>query len=176
MFIPEVVVEYGKSQPGKVYTSFGGIEWTYGEFRGKAERVAAYFRQQGYKPGDVIALLAGNSDSFVAAYFGVQLGGFTLMPVNTKLTAREIGYIFEHSEAKSLIVDGALRKTADDTGASFQEVLEIGGSGEFDAILEDSALITEPAELKPDDTAVIMYTSGTTGKPKGVMLTHRNIL
>lgn len=176
MFLPEVVIEYGKSQPGKVYTSFGGREWTYGEFREKAERVAAYFQQQGYRPGDVIALLAGNSDSFVAAYFGVQLGGFILMPVNTKLTAREIGYIFEHSEAKSLIVDEALRKTADDTGVSFHEVLEIGGAAEFDSILEDSALVLGPAELKSDDTAVIMYTSGTTGKPKGVMLTHRNIL
>ncbi|EMR07705.1 Long-chain-fatty-acid--CoA ligase [Bhargavaea cecembensis DSE10] len=176
MFLPEVVVGYGKSQPDKMYTSFQGKQWTYGEFREKAERVAAYFQQQGYRPGDVIALLAGNSDSFVAAYFGVQLGGFILMPVNTKLTAREIGYIFEHSEAKSLIVDEALRKTADDTGVSFREVLEIGGSGEFDAILEDPALVPGPAELKSDDTAVIMYTSGTTGKPKGVMLTHRNLL
>jgi long-chain acyl-CoA synthetase len=176
MFMPEVVVEYGKTQPEKVYTSFEGRQWTYGEFREKAERVAGYFQQQGYQPGDVIALLAGNSDSFVAAYFGVQLGGFTLMPVNTKLTAREIGYIFEHSEAKSLIVDEALRKTVDDTGFAFHEVLEIGGTGEFDAILEDSALVPEPVERKSDDTAVIMYTSGTTGKPKGVMLTHRNLL
>ncbi|SEI80119.1 long-chain acyl-CoA synthetase [Bhargavaea ginsengi] len=176
MFMPQKVVGYGKSQPDKVYTSFEGREWTYGEFRERAERVAAYFQRKGYKPGDVIALLAGNSDSFVAAYFGVQLGGFILMPVNTKLTAREIGYIFEHSEAKSLIVDEVLRKTADDTGVSFREVLEIGVSGEFDAILEDGSLIPEPVDPKADETAVIMYTSGTTGKPKGVMLTHRNLL
>ena len=176
MFLPNIVAQYGKTQPEKMYTSFEGRQWTYGEMRNKAERVAAYFQQQGYKAGDVIALLSGNSDTFVAAYFGVQLGGFILMPVNTKLTAREIGYIFEHSEAKSLIVDEAFRKTAEDTGGSFQEVLEIGGSGQFDAILEDRSLVPGPVDLKPDDTAVIMYTSGTTGKPKGVMLTHRNIL
>lgn len=57
MFMPQVVVEYGKTQQEKMYTSFEGRQWTYGEMRNKAERVAAYFQQQGYKAGDVITLL-----------------------------------------------------------------------------------------------------------------------
>ncbi|WP_040227272.1 class I adenylate-forming enzyme family protein [Bhargavaea cecembensis] len=176
MFMPERVIEFGKSQADQVYTIFEGREWTFGEFKEKAERVAAYFQQEGYEPGDVIALYAGNSDAFIAAYFGLQLGGFICAPVNTKLTASEIGYIFGHSEAKALITDGALRETADKTGHPFNEVLEIGGSGGFDALLEDGSLKFRPVPLQADDTAVIMYTSGTTGKPKGVMLSHANIL
>ncbi|SIT71253.1 class I adenylate-forming enzyme family protein [Edaphobacillus lindanitolerans] len=176
MFMPELVIDYGKSQPEKVYTIFEDREWTYGEFREKAERIAAYFQREGYRPGDVVALYAGNSDAFIAAYFGIQLGGFVCAPVNTKLTASEIGYIFDHSEAKGLITDAELRETSDRTGHRFGEVLEIGGADEFGHILADESLVFQPVPLNAEDTAVIMYTSGTTGKPKGVMLSHANIL
>ena len=59
------------------------------------------FKQQGYEKGDIIALYSMNSDQFLVCYFGIKLGGFTVMPVNTKLAAREVEYIFNHSEAKA---------------------------------------------------------------------------
>ncbi|MCM3708956.1 class I adenylate-forming enzyme family protein [Sporosarcina luteola] len=174
MFMTEVLGEYAKHQPDKVFTSYNSREWTYGEFYEKAMKVAGHFQAEGYEKGDIIALYSLNSDLFLVYYFGIQLGGFTVMPVNTKLAPREVEFIFNHSEAKAIIYDERLEEIVNQSKHPFNEKLSIqenmeslfaGGAGKF-----------EPVEFKGEDTAVVMYTSGTTGKPKGVMLTHQNII
>lgn len=175
MFITDSLAKYAESQPDKIYTSYQGREWSYSEFYAKASRVAAYFRQKGYRKGDIIALYALNSDLFLVCYFGIQLGGFTAMPVNTKLAAPEVQYIFSNSEAKALIYDVRIEEVINRTEHLFQDVLAIGGDDAIGAIIEDGTLAFSATALKPEDTAVVMYTSGTTGKPKGVMLTNANI-
>ncbi|WP_347177930.1 AMP-binding protein [Sporosarcina thermotolerans] len=176
MFIVDVLLKHAKETPDKVYTSFNGREWTYGEFVGKAEKIAAYLQRQGYEKGDIIALYSMNSDLFLACYFGVKLGGFTVMPVNTKLAAREVEYIFNHSEAKALLFDKRLKDVIEKTTHPFKEKLSIGEGGDIDKLLGEETGAFEYPDFNGDDTAVVMYTSGTTGKPKGVMLTHQNII
>jgi long-chain acyl-CoA synthetase len=175
MFITESIAEYAKKQPEKVYTSYQGRNWTYSDFYEKAKRVAAYFQQKGYEKEDIIALYALNSDTFLVCYFGIQLGGFTAMPVNTKLAAPEVEYIFSNSEAKALIYDVRIEDVINDAAHEFQDVLTIGGEDAAGRIMGDVSLEFEPVSLQAEDTAVVMYTSGTTGKPKGVMLTHANV-
>lgn len=174
--MPEILASYAKSQPDKVFTSFNGREWTYGEFYEKAKRVAGYFQSKGYEKEDIIALYSLNSDTFLVCYFGLQLGGFSVMPINTKLAPPEVEYIFNHSEAKSLIYDVRIEDTISGTKHVFQEKLAIGGEDLLGKIMEDASLEFTPVQLDKNDTSVVMYTSGTTGKPKGVMLTHGNIL
>lgn len=176
MFMPEVLATYAEIQPDKIFTFYNGREWTYGEFYEKVKRVAAYFQSKGYEKGDIIALYSMNSDVFLVCYFGIQLGGFSIMPINTKLATPEVEYIFNHSEAKSLIYDIRVEKVINEITYVFQEKLAIDGEDIVGGMLEDTFLEYSPVQLNANDTAVVMYTSGTTGKPKGVMLTHQNVL
>ncbi|HSP21067.1 MAG TPA: long-chain-fatty-acid--CoA ligase [Planococcus sp. (in: firmicutes)] len=175
MFITESIAEYAETQPDKAYTSFRGREMTYREFYRKAEGVAAYFQQKGYEKEDIIALYALNSDFFLVCYFGIQLGGFTAMPINTKLAAPEVEYIFSNSRAKALIYEEKIEGVINKTEHKFQDVLKIGDGSEFERLLADEQPDFKAVQLEDNDTAVVMYTSGTTGKPKGVMLTNANI-
>ncbi|PID20364.1 AMP-dependent synthetase [Sporosarcina sp. P3] len=176
MFMPDVLASHAKNHPDKVYTIFNERELTYGEFYEKAKRIAAYFQLHEYKKEDIIALYSLNSDTFLICYFGLQLGGFSVMPINTKLASTEVEYIFNNSEAKSLIYDVRIEEVIKDTKHTFQDKLSIGGEDTLTKIMEDESLMFRPTQIMEDDTSVVMYTSGTTGKPKGVMLTHKNIL
>ncbi|MEK4425482.1 class I adenylate-forming enzyme family protein [Solibacillus sp. FSL K6-1523] len=176
MLLPELFGNYAKNQPDKVFTSYNGREWTYREFYEKAKRIAAYFQSKCYEKEDIIALYSLNTDLFLVCYFGLQLGGFSVMPVNTKLAVPEVEYIFNHSKAKSLIYDVRIEHVINETQHVFHEKLAIGGEDQLGKILTDETLHFTPVPLGEHDTSVIMYTSGTTGKPKGVMLTHRNIM
>lgn len=176
MFMPEIIAKYAESQPNKVFTSYNGREWTYGEFYEKAKRVAAYFQSKGYLKEDMIALYSLNTDVFLVCYFGIQLGGFSVMPINTKLAVPEVEYIFKHSEAKTIVYDVRIENVINQMDYLFHEKLTIGGVDDIGSIMENESLEFSPVHLDGDDTAVIMYTSGTTGKPKGVMLTNKNIL
>ncbi|MCG7344250.1 long-chain fatty acid--CoA ligase [Sporosarcina sp. ACRSL] len=174
MFMTEVLGEYAKSQPDKVFTSFNGKEWTYGEFYESAKKVAGHFQAKGYQKGDIIALYSLNSDLFLVCYFGIQLGGYIVMPVNTKLAPPEVEYIFNHSVAKALIYDKRLEDVVQQSKHPFNERLSI--QDDIESFLTGHEENYEPAIVDGEDVAVVMYTSGTTGKPKGVMLTHQNLL
>ncbi|MBD7943140.1 long-chain fatty acid--CoA ligase [Psychrobacillus sp. Sa2BUA9] len=178
MFITEKLAWHVKEQPNHIITQFNGKETTYREFYEQAKRLAGYFQEKGYKQEDIIALYLQNSDYFLVCYYACQLGGFTVMPVNTKLAAPEIEYIFKHSEAKALIYDARLESVLNEiteTFESFHDVLEVGGDNTLEAILGDSSIQMNEVPPMEEKTSVIFYTSGTTGKPKGVMLSAKNV-
>ncbi|MER2108506.1 MAG: long-chain fatty acid--CoA ligase [Solibacillus sp.] len=172
MFITSVLKMHAQQNPNHPAIAFRDDEWTYAELYDQAKKIAAYLQQQGYKKGDIVAQFTLNSNLFMLIYYGVQLAGLTVMPVNTKLAAPEVAYIFRHSKAKVLIYDEQLEETIRATDAPFDEVLTLKGIQEI--LANDALNFTEPA-ANDEETAVVMYTSGTTGKPKGVMLSHRNI-
>lgn len=168
----DILENYAVQQPNTIATLYDGKKLSYRELYQRVDRFAAYLQEQGYEKDDVIALYTLNSDLFLIAYLGVQLAGFIVMPINTKLAAPEVDFIFNHSQAKGLIYDERLAESLKDVSYSFKHAIVLQ---EMNNMIEQQNHERTIVPLEVHDTAVVMYTSGTTGKPKGVMLTHQNI-
>ena len=178
MFVFEQLAIHAKVQPEKVITSYQGRNLTYERFFKQAQNLAGYFQEKGYQKNDIIAVYLHNSDAFLLCYYACQLGGFTVMPVNTKLTASEIEYIFTHSEAKAIIYDHRFHSVLRQLGPVFEQFkdhLVVGGEDTLTNVLANDYISFTPVPIHEEDLAVVFYTSGTTGKPKGVMLTAKNV-
>lgn len=178
MFVIEQLAQHAEKQPEQAITSFKGRVTTYQDFYKQIRNLAAYFQGNGIQKGDVIAVYLHNSDSFLKSYYACQLGGYIVLPINTKLTASELDYIFAHSEAKALIYDRRFTETLNQLPAlmeGFSCKVQVGEGELFDSLIQDNSLPFIEETVDPEDTAVIFYTSGTTGKPKGVMLSGNNV-
>jgi fatty-acyl-CoA synthase len=168
--------------PGKAALVQDGRTTTYAALHRDATRLAHGLRQRGIGRGDRVAFLGLNSVELVLAMFATAKLAAVFVPVNTRLAPPELAYVLEHSGARTLLVEDAL---ADAVAAPEVAALGLdpvrfsrdGGRG-LDDVLAGSTggaveEIDEPVEL--DDVFMIQYTSGTSGRPKGVMLSHGNI-
>ena len=145
---------------------------SYAQLRDAAARMATLLRQLGVEPGDRVGLQLPNVPAFPVACFGALLAGATVVPMNPLLKAREVEYYLGDSGAKVVVVGDQMPDAAREAGATMGvQVLEVGAMGPGE--LPDEA--GELVERDDYDTAVILYTSGTTGKPKGAELTHFNL-
>jgi acyl-CoA synthetase (AMP-forming)/AMP-acid ligase II len=147
---------------------------TYGELHDRARALAVGLDEMGLATGDRVAIVSPNSVRFLASYFGVSGFGRVLVPINFRLTADEIGYIVEHSGASVVLYDPEVEEGTSAIGG----VRRIRLDGVEDATLFDPEVgrRSDPDGWSPDEDATcsINYTSGTTARPKGVQLTHRN--
>ncbi len=153
-------------QPGG---SWGQL--TYRELAHRARSFAAAMDALGVGQGDRIAIVSPNGARFVAALYGACMSGRILVPINFRLHAHEIDYILQHSGARVLLVDPDLDATLERAAVEHRFVLGIA----TDDALFGSTRAPAPVETAEDDVATLNYTSGTTARPKGVMLTHRNL-
>jgi fatty-acyl-CoA synthase len=158
--------------PSRVAVVDGDRRLTWGELRERCRRLAVALQQSGIERGDRVAFLAPNTSELLEAHYGVPAAGGVLVAINDRLTADEIGYILDHSGARTLVVDESLAHLVDD--APCERVLVCGEGGDYEQFLA-SAPEGEPEDRleSEDDTISINYTSGTTGRPKGVMYTYR---
>lgn len=157
-------------EPGTIGT-LGAI--TYTELEARARGMALALDVLGVGVGERVAIVSPNAARFLIAFYGVSAYGRVLVPINYRLNAEEIGYIVKHSGARVLLVDPESEAALRDVGAEHKMVLD----GEGDAALfAPAAPGAEPVPWVPEEdaTASINYTSGTTARPKGVELTHRN--
>ncbi|MFC9768174.1 long-chain fatty acid--CoA ligase [Rhodococcus jostii] len=166
-----VVAESARMYPDKVAVVDGDTRLTYRALWDRARRVAAALREQGVRPGDRVALMMGNVADFPVVYFGILAAGAVVVPVHLLLTATEVAYVLRDSEAKLIVCHGPTTEVAilaaDEAGVA----VAAGG-----ALSEGSMATVGYEHRSPEDPAVIFYTSGTTGTPKGAILTHLNMV
>jgi long-chain acyl-CoA synthetase len=160
----------------------GELRLTYSQLWAHSLQYAAVLREKGVGPGDKVALLLPNTPHFPLAYYGALALGAVAVPVHALLKAEEIQYVLEDSGAKALVCAAPLlgegAKGAELAGIPVLGVMD-GGDASVERI-DSAALSATPIERfvprEPGDTAVILYTSGTTGKPKGAEISHFNIM
>lgn len=153
----------------------GDRRYTYREFGERVNRLASRLRETDLQKGDRVAFLCPNIPPMLDAHFALPAAGMVLVAINTRLSADEVAYILEHSQAKMLFVDHELEHLAD--GVEIEKV-RIDDTGESDDPYEDYLADGSPEAMpsvleNEEETISINYTSGTTGRPKGVMYTHR---
>lgn len=177
-----VLAHHAMRTPGKAITVFEGETTTYAEMADRAGALAAGLAGQGVGTGDVVGLLSYNCPELLETIFAANRLGAIAMPVNWRLAAAEVHYILEHSSARAFVVDEPLLDLAGDATAGLEDSLvrvAIGSAADDGWI--PLADVRRPGPLPPpvtagaDDVHRLMYTSGTTGRPKGVMLTHGNL-
>jgi len=162
----------------RVVIRFGDRAVTYGELERAASGIATSLRARGLVPGDKIALMVPNVPEFTMAYFGILYAGCTVVPINVLLSGQEVQYHLEDSDAKLLVAHSFFRATADQ-GAGAAGIPVVWTEGDVGDAIPAMARAEPLESIHPTsaiDTAVILYTSGTTGKPKGAELTHANLL
>ena len=164
----------GLSHPGLPAVGHGSrVTQSYGALAERAARLANALHGLGLKPGDRVAIIAKNCVEYVETIHGIWHGGYAAVPANAKLHGRELGYILEHSGARVCFATPGLdEEVAPYTPASLERLIVIG-SDKYDALFAADPMPVVPRD--GDDLAWLFYTSGTTGRPKGAMLTHRNL-
>lgn len=145
-------------------------ELTYAEIQDLAARQAARLDELGFEVGERVAIVSQNSARMLVAYFGVAGSGRVLVPVNFRLRPDEINYIIAHSGARMVLIDPELDAALANVHAEYRIIL-----GDDERIYAGKGAIPKPWIPDENATASINYTSGTTARPKGVQLTHRNI-
>ena len=153
------------------YSMFDGEDVTYAEVGRRITRVQEILTTSGLRPGDKVALLSSNMPNWGICYLAVTSAGMVAVPILPDFSGEELDMIIEHAEAKALLVSDRLftklsRKTID----RLNVVVRTKNLGVIAQHVREEGATRIPG---PDDLAVIIYTSGTTSKPKGVMLTHK---
>ena len=179
--IASILAESAVRFPDNTAVVLGDLRLSYAQLWAHAKQYAQVLRDKGVGPGDKVALLIPNTPHFPLAYFGTLALGAVAVPVHALLKAEEVEYVLTDSGAKVLVCAAPLlaegAKGAELAGVPVFAVMD-GGDATIERI-DNLAFEVQPIEAlvprEPEDTAVILYTSGTTGKPKGAELSHLNV-
>ncbi|HET6997439.1 MAG TPA: long-chain fatty acid--CoA ligase [Solirubrobacterales bacterium] len=173
--LASIVSESAAQVPDSPAVRLGETELTYAELDQRSARLATLLRERGVEPGDRVGVMLPNVLEFPVAYYGVLRAGAIVVPMNVLLKRREIAFYLEDSGAKLLLFwHGFAAEARDGAADAGAEPIEVEPAS-FAAMLDEHEPTPGLAETAEDDTAVILYTSGTTGKPKGAELTHLNL-
>ena len=164
----------GKAFPKNPAVALGKqVVQTYGELSQRAAKMADGLKALGLVPGDRVAICSKNRPEYVEAMYGMWWGALSTVPCNAKLHGAELGYILENSGAKACLVGPELVDAVGKHAPKALEHLIVFASDAYEDLFAGNEIPITEAD--PDDLAWLFYTSGTTGRPKGAMLTHRNI-
>jgi long-chain acyl-CoA synthetase len=183
--VADLVRRAAQLWPGKAALIDGPRQVTWGELDDRVDRAAVVFHELGLRPGDRVVLALGNTLEFPMAYFGALRAGLVATPTNTANTSRELDHVLQDSAASAVLIGPAAAAAFDEVLAGRAEpllVLNAGGAltstgRSFEDLLETTVASAPSASAAAgEDLAVLMYTSGTSGKPRGAMLSHRALL
>jgi long-chain acyl-CoA synthetase len=175
MNLSTVLTDSAERDPDHVALRLDDMEVSYGLLDEGSARLAAVLADRGLKPGDRVGIMLPNVPYFGVCYYGVLRAGGVVVPMNVLLKRREVAFYLGDSGAELMF---AWEGFADDANAGAQEAgaeCIVVKPGEFEKLLAGVEPRREVVDRAPDDTAVILYTSGTTGTPKGAELTHANL-
>jgi acyl-CoA synthetase (AMP-forming)/AMP-acid ligase II len=181
MNLSEIVAHHADRYPDRVALSLDDQEITYPELYARAQRCAGALRELGVGRSDIVGVLLHNCVEFVELMLGCAHLGAIFMPLNWRLAGPELAYIADHAGAKALVSEPELRDLFDDLREQGGERtwITLGEGNERWRSLAEARKgaepVAEPAEVEGDDVMRLMYTSGTTSRPKGVMITYANL-
>lgn len=178
--------------PGRVALRSAHGERTYAQLAARVDRLAARLQEEGVGPGARVAYLGNNHPAFIETLFASTLVGAAFVPLNSRLTAPELAFLLEDSGAEVLVFAEELRLLAMDAlerceGRRITRVMVLTAPGashglpdgiaDFEQLVDGrgGAVLPSEVEVSLEDPAVLLYTSGTTGQPKGAVLTHGNL-
>ncbi|WP_315781349.1 MULTISPECIES: AMP-binding protein [unclassified Bradyrhizobium] len=169
--------------PDRVAITDGGRQVTFTELERDANRFANYLVAKGLKPGETISTVCNNSIEFVKALFGIHRAGLVWVPINTMLGPADMDYILGHAEVRFALIDDNLHAQPERRAALEQRGVELiavdltgnakaAGLASFNDLIQNQSDIEPEIEINDRDLAMIIYTSGTTSRPKGAMHCH----
>jgi acyl-CoA synthetase (AMP-forming)/AMP-acid ligase II len=182
MNVGAMLTKSARTFPDKLAVLHGSKRLSYLEFNRRTNRLCNALRRLGIRQGDRIAVLQYNCPETLESLFAAFKAGCSAVPINFRLHPKEFGFIIDHSGAKVVILSSEFNEAIFEIRSLIPNVEHLitlsGAAGvlkDYEAALSGESDRFTDVEVHPDDTAWIFYTSGTTGMPKGAMLTHRNL-
>ncbi len=180
--VPELLRAQASRIPDQPFVRWRGQSVSYGEFDARTDALAAGLADLGVEPGDVVSVMLPNCLEFLEAWWAILKAGGVFGPINPAFTTPEAAYVLGHSQAVAVVTDARGAGTLAGAGGTAELArlrhlisVEDGGDLALDSLASRGGEVPAPRR-GTDDLATLMYTSGTTGKPKGAMLTHGNVL
>lgn len=169
--------EFGRSRPTAVAVRDGTHELTFAQLDDRSNRLAQSLLAGGLQPGDRVAMLSGNTREYFEVATALAKAALPMIPLNPRNTVADNEFILQHSGTRALILDGALADRVNGLTEPMTRVVEFGNAADIGRSYEHEIETARPADprvtVAEDHAFCITYTSGTTGRPKGVVLTHR---
>ena len=175
MNLAENLTNSAAARPDAVAMKLDDVELTYQQLDCAASRIANLLRSKGIEPGDRVGIMLPNVPYFAACYYGTLRAGGVVVPMNVLLKKREVEYYLSDSGAKLLFAWFDFAEAAETGAQEADTELILVKPGEFEQLVAEHDDSFDSVDRDEDDTAVILYTSGTTGTPKGAELTHANL-
>ncbi len=183
MNIGTLLTKSARTFPDNTAVVQGKKQFTYSQFNTRVNRLANALRKQGLRQGDNIALLQHNCPEMLEALFACFKLGCGAVPINWRLHPNEFAFIIDHSESKCVIMSAEFNDSLlaiRDLIPKAKTLIALSHVKDdllnYDEVLSEGSDVFTDADVQPDDLAWLFYTSGTTGLPKGAMMTHRNLL
>jgi long-chain acyl-CoA synthetase len=173
--LANLLVETAKRHRDRPAVRLGDMVVTYSALDEGSARVAGFLRERGVAAGDRVGIMIANVPHFPVVYYGILRAGAVVVPMNVLLKGREVGYFLGDSGAKLMFAWHELATAAEEGSGGVGADVVLVGPGAYEAVPDDITPTPDVAERDAGDTAVILYTSGTTGKSKGAELTHGNL-
>lgn len=180
-FLDERLAHWATAQPDGEAMDYLDRSWTWSQWNDRVRRLAGALKERGVERGDVVAFLDKNHPACVELTFAAASLGAATAIINFRLAADELDYVLNDAGAKLLIVGDEFAASIDkirDKLTHIEHVITVKpeGDDEYETVLEQATPVERSDDVDPGDVCIIMYSSGTTGRPKGVELTQSNII